>query len=48
MENHLDQHVVDVSSINSFKIDCKKFELNPMSLTCGSTAVEATPGKEPG
>jgi len=45
-------HVVDVSNINSFKINYNKFEknrspLNATSLTCGSTAVKAIQGKEP-
>jgi len=56
--NQLEQHVVDASSINSFKSHLQKIRetrmgffmdpLNPMSLTCGLTAAEATQGKEQG
>ena len=56
--NQLEQHVVDASSINSFKSNLQKIRetrmgflwipLNPMSLTCRLTAAEATQGKAQG
>jgi len=54
--NQLEQHVVDASSINSFKSHLQRIRetgflwipLNSMSLTCGLTAAEATQGKEQG
>ena len=56
--NNLEQHVVDALNIISYKNKLKHIRetrmgfywspLNHMSLTCGLTTVEATPGKEPG
>jgi len=53
--NQLERHVVDASSINSFKSHLQKIRetrmvfygspLNPMSPNCGLTAAEATQGK---
>jgi len=50
----LEQHVVDAASVNSFKSHLQKIReirmgflwilVNPVSLTCGLTAAEATQG----